>query len=103
MDAAGDEVIGVLECLRRERFDVLVLEGVEDVVATSSDAHELCQSQLPQVLGDGRGTGADMVGELVDRVLAVKERPDDPQPGRVSKKLEQRYGGIEFRRLRLPI
>jgi len=40
--------------------------------------------------------GPDELGQLVHRVLAVEQGPDDAQPGLVAQELEHSHGGAEL-------
>ena len=82
----------------KEPFDVLVLGGIEEAGAVATDPHHAGLAQLGEVLGHRRRACADVVGQVVDRVLAVQERPDDLQSGRVDEKLEQGGSRIELGR-----
>jgi hypothetical protein len=78
-----------------EMADVGVVRRVEHPVAVATHSHQPSHPQLGQVLRHGRRLGADVGGEIVDRVLAVEEGPQDPKAGVVSQQLErfdrQRY------------
>jgi hypothetical protein len=43
-------------------------------------------------LGNSGGVDTEMVGQLVDGMLSVEERPDDSEPGAVGQKLEHLHG-----------
>lgn len=72
---------GVEESLGRDPPKMIVVGDVEDPVARATRAHHARQPQLGEMLGHGRGLDANVVGEVVDRVLPVQQRPHDPQPG----------------------
>ncbi len=61
--------------------DVHVVTGVEDEVALPTSCDQVEPEELAEVLGHGGGARADMIGKLVHGVLAVEQRPQDPQPG----------------------
>ena len=93
---AGDEVVGVQEGFGGEVFDVLVAGGVDDAVALTAGPDQVGGAQLGQVLGYGGRASTDMLGELVDGVLAVQQRPHDLQPGRVGEQLEHTGGNVKL-------
>ena len=99
--AAGDEMVGLEEGFGGEVFDVLVASGIEDAGAVAAGADEAGGAQLGEVLGDGRRPGADVVGELVDRVLPVEQGPHDLQSGGVGEQLEYAGGDVELDVVRL--
>ena len=43
-----------------------------------------------------RRLGPDELRQLIDRVLAVEQGPDDAQPGLVTEELEHAHGGLEL-------
>lgn len=90
MHTAGNDVVGVQQRLPCQTFDVLVVEGVEDAVAVAAHLYQLGQAELGQMLGHRRRASTDVVGELVDGVLAMQQRPDDPQAGRVGQELDRK-------------
>lgn len=96
MAAARDLVIGLEQCFGGESFDVLVLGRVEDVVALAPRSDEARQAELRQMLGDCRRLHTDVIGEVVDRMLAVQQRPHDTQTGRVGQQLEGLRGCDEL-------
>ncbi len=79
----------------REALDVLVAAGVEDPVAIPSDTDQIGGAKLRQVLRDRRWASADMLGEVVDRMPTVQQRPHDPQPRRVANRVAPSF----FRRV----
>ena len=92
MGRAADEVIGMLQRLVGQRLDVIVLHRVEDLVAVAPGSNETSKPQLREVLRDRRRPHPDVVSELVHGMLAMKQRPDDPQSGRIRQHLQHRRG-----------
>jgi hypothetical protein len=98
---AGDQMVGLEQGLLGEVFDVLVAGGVEDAGAVPASAYQPGGAQFGEVLGDGGRAGADVLGELVDRVLSVQQGPHDLQPGRVGEELEHAGSDFELDRVGL--
>ena len=73
-----------------------VVDHVEDPGALPPAAHEAGQAQLGQVLGDGGRLRADQLGQLVDRVLALQQGADDPEPGLVGQELQHPDGRVDL-------
>src|SRR5580698_8446052 len=88
-------VVGVREHLFDEAADVCVVHDIEDPCALTPAPHQARQAELGQVLRDGGRLRTDQLGQLVHRVLALQQRPDDPQPSLVPEKLEHPDGGAE--------
>ena len=78
-------VVGAEQRLGCQSPEVLVLDRVEEESPLAPLLHDAGQVKLRQVLGDGGGLGAYVVGQGVHRVLAVQQCPDDPQPGGVGQ------------------
>ena len=83
-----DSVLGLEERLDREASDVLVVDEVEDPVPVTAGPDDPGEAQLRQVLRHRGWVGVDVLGQLVDAVLAVQQRPQDPQPGLVRQQLQ---------------
>src|SRR5262245_60137469 len=49
-------------------------------------------AQHTQVLGDRRLGHTKVTGELARRLLSAREPVDDPSPGRIRQRLEDRHG-----------
>lgn len=88
MAAASDGVVGLEQRLGGDALDVLVLRAVEDAVAYTAGPDEAREAKLGEMLRDRGRLGAHMRGELVHRVLAMEQRPEDSKPGRVREQLE---------------
>ncbi|MEY2422039.1 MAG: hypothetical protein QOI95_2106 [Acidimicrobiaceae bacterium] len=89
-------VVRVEQRLLRECLDVIVLSCIKDVVAVSPGADQSGKAQLGEMLGNSGGLHSDVIGQGVDRMLAVKKRPHDPQPGVIGQQLENVGGGREL-------
>jgi hypothetical protein len=64
----------------RKCSNVGMVARIEDEIALASLGDEPQLSELSKVLGDcGRGR-ADVLSEIVDRVLSMKQRPEDTEP-----------------------
>ena len=83
-------VVSVEERLFYHPADVFVLGQVEHVVPLPSGPNQPGQAKLGEVLRDRCWLGADVVSKLVDRMLTVEERPDDPQAGGISDQFQSR-------------
>src|ERR1700683_69944 len=88
-------VVRVREHLFDQPPDVGVVEHVADPRAPAAAPHQPGQAELGQVLGDGGRLGADPLGQLVDRVLALEQGPDHPQAGLVAEQLQHPDGGVK--------
>jgi hypothetical protein len=95
------EMLHVVQRLSCQGLDVVVVGGVIDAVAVAAGAHHPGEAEFGQVMRHCRRLHVEMLGELVDRVLAVQEGPDDPQTGLVSKELQRPNGGGDLARRRL--
>ncbi len=84
------DVVGVEEGLFYHSADVFVLSEVEHAVPLPSAPHQPGQAQLGEVLRHRCWLGTDVVSELVDRMLTVEERPDDPQAGGIGDQFQRR-------------
>ncbi len=93
---AVHDVVGMEQCFLHEPSNVVVVSQVEDPGALTARAHQAAETQLCEMLGDRCRPGADVLGELVDRVLPVEEGPHDPQAGRVSDHREHLDGPIDL-------
>lgn len=82
------DVVGVEERFLDEAPDVVVVGQVEDPSALAAGAHQAAEAKLGEMLGHGRRSCAEVVGELVDRMLPVEERPHDSEPSRVGEHRE---------------
>ncbi len=80
-----ETVIGVQHGLLDQPLDVRALGFVEDLCALASGRDEAGESELGEVLGYRGRLRSDVVGEFVDRVLSMQERPDDSETGRVGQ------------------
>jgi hypothetical protein len=58
---------------------VMVEEPVVGVAPVAAHGHEPLLAQETQLVGDGRLLHADPCGEVLDRALAVQQRPQQPQ------------------------
>src|SRR5580698_6119679 len=92
----GVHVVGVREDLLDEATHVGVVDDIEDPRALAPAAHQAGQSELGQVLGDGGRLCSDELRQFVHRVLALQQRPDDPQTRLVPEKLEHADSRAEF-------
>ena len=84
----GDDVVRTEKSFFHEAPDVLVVDRVVKERPVPPPRHDASQEKLGEVLGDRRGLRTDVVGEVVNGVLAVQQRPHDPQPGRICQQLE---------------
>ena len=75
--------------------------GVVDPIPIAPRADEVGGAQFGEVLGDGRRAGADVVGELVDGVLTMEQRPHDLQPCRIGEELQHTSSDLELDSCRL--
>lgn len=95
--AVVHQVVGVEQGFLDEAAHVVVVGSVEDASSFSAGAHQAAQAQLREMLRDRRRPRTEVVSELVDRVLAMEEGPQDPQPGRVRDHREQLDGAVHLR------
>src|SRR6202012_3709618 len=94
--AMRGHVVGVGEDLLDEAAHVGIVDDVEDARPLAAAADEPGQAELGQVLRDGGRLGTHDLRQLVDRVLALQEGPDDAQPRLVAEELEHPDGGPEL-------
>ena len=73
-----------------------VVGHVVDPGAIPSGPNQPRQPQLGQVLRDPGRMGPHQRSQLIDRVLAVEQGPDDAQTGLVTEELEHSHGGLEL-------
>ncbi len=73
-----DEMVGVVERLVNELADMHIAGFVENTRAVAPRTHHLREAQLGEVLGHRRRMGAHMIGEIVDRMLTVRQGVQDP-------------------------
>jgi hypothetical protein len=78
-----------------------VVGGVEQAVTVPPHPYQAGHPQLGQVLGHRRRLGADVIGQVPDRVLTVQECPEDSEPGVVSQQLERVDRQPELRVIRI--
>ena len=78
-------VFGVVDAVDDQLPDVVVLQLVEDLGAFPSGPDQPGHPQLRQMLGHRRARLADRFGQLVDRLLAVDQRPQDLDAGAVGE------------------
>lgn len=81
-------VVHVEEGLGQQRVHVRVGGGVVDEGAFTPPSHETCQPQLGQVLAHGRGADPGQVGQTGHRRLALQQRPQQLDAGRVGEHAE---------------
>jgi len=82
-------VMRVEDRLFGEPRDVMIRRRVEDPVAIAAGRDEAGQTQLGQVLRNGSWLRADVFCQIVDRVLSVDQRPDDPEAGGIREQLQR--------------
>ncbi len=81
----GTGVLGVEDGVDDELAHVIVLQAVEDGGPVPAGAHQTRHPQLRQVLGDRRRRLAHVLGEFVDRHLAMRQRPEHLHAGGVGQ------------------
>ena len=86
---AFHQMIGMEERLLHQLADVVVLSGIEHPGTVTAHPDEPGEAQLGQMLRHRSRLRSDMGGQLVDRMLAVKERPKNSQPSVVRQQLER--------------
>ena len=73
-----------------------VVGHVVDPGAVASGPDQPGQPQFRQVLGNPGRMGPDERRQLIHRMLAVEQGPNDPEAGLVTEELEHPYGGLEL-------
>lgn len=68
-----------------------VVTGVEDEVTLPTRRDQIQSPELTEVLRYSRRTRPHMVSKFVYGVLAVDQRPPDPQPRLHGQRLQQAY------------
>lgn len=86
---ASDVVTGVEKRFGSDCSDVGMLARIEDEIALATLSDEPEFSELSKVLRHRRCGGADVFREVVDRVLPVKERPQDAESSFDRNRLQQ--------------
>ncbi len=79
--AARGDVCGVGYRFSGKCSNMGMFARVEDEVALATLRYEPRLPELTKVLGNSRRRDADVLGEIVDRVLSMKQSPEDPEPG----------------------
>lgn len=82
--------------------DVVVGEGVHDLLALALGAEQAGVAEHPQVLGDEGLVEAESLGDLVDAPRPGGEQIDDRHAMRVGQRLQQIGSGDESARLGHP-
>jgi hypothetical protein len=72
-----------------------VIDLVENMAAIPMLVHETGHTQLGQVLRDGGLWHSDQLSQVINGLLALKQRQQDSQPGRVSKHPKRLHGGSQ--------
>ena len=78
----------MLQPLREQADDVVVVEGVEDHLARRGGADEAHAAQQPELVRDGRLAEAEQRRDVADAELGARERVEDPHAGGVAEDLE---------------
>jgi hypothetical protein len=99
---ALDDVIGMEQRLFDQPAKVGVVGQVENPSALPAGFDQAGETELGQVLGDGRGLSPDMLCEKIYRVLAMEKRPQDPQSSRVGQQLQRVHCHIDLELTRHP-
>ena len=89
-------MVGVRKDLFDEAPHMGIVGHVVDPGAITSGPNETGQSQLGQVLGDPGRMGAHQRSQLIHRMLAVEQGPNDSEAGLVTEELEHPHGGLEL-------
>lgn len=77
---AEAQMLGVEDGLVKERGDVVIVQGVDDLSSDALADHQSEVAQRPQLVRDRRGFHVDRVGEVTDRGLALAQTGKDPHP-----------------------
>ena len=96
MCGCGCSGVSVEEGFGYESEDVVVLGEVEEAVAVTSNRDKPSEAELGEVLRHCCGCDTDVLGKIVDRVLAVQQRPDDVQACSISEELQSLRRCVEF-------
>jgi len=81
-------VLRVKDRILDQRPHVRAFDPVEHLRSGSTGPHQPAHPQLRQMLRHRSGRLADRLGQLVDCQLTVKERPQQPDPGRIGQHSE---------------
>src|SRR5262252_8642674 len=81
-------LLDVLEPLREQSDDVLIVERVVDEPAVPPRTDESHAAQQPELMGDGRLADADTRRQLVDAELRARQRIEDADARRIAEHLE---------------
>jgi hypothetical protein len=75
------DVLSVKDCGLDKSSDMVVVGRVKDLVAISTHGHQPCRPQLGEMLRHRRWSCLHVIGELVDRMFGVEQRPENAKAG----------------------
>jgi hypothetical protein len=86
---------GVREHGGEQRGDVLVGEGVEDVLSVATTADEVCGAKDAEALRYGREIFAGDGGDLGDAEISLREQLEQSQSRRLTRGAKEPCGAFE--------
>ena len=81
-------LLHVLESLLEELHDVLVVQGVVDVLAVAARSHQPHAAEQPELVRHGRLRESHHFSEVAHRYFRIRERVEDAHARRVAQDLE---------------
>ena len=81
-------LLDVFEPLREKTNDVLVVEGIEDLLAGPAGTNQPHAAQQAELMRDGRLAQTQQFGDVADTQLAAVDRVQDTDPCGITKRLE---------------
>ena len=97
----GQMTNGDLADRRPELGDLIAREPVDHPRSLAARTHEPCAREDLQVLRRVRDRLRDLIGDLLDRPLALREHVDDLRAPPAAERLRNRRQAVEQGRLRL--
>jgi hypothetical protein len=88
----------VLEPLRKQADDVLIVEGIEDHLSGAAGTYHAQVTEEAELVGHGRLAEPEQAGNIADAQLGAGNRVEDTHASDVAEHLERlgerRHGGV---------
>jgi hypothetical protein len=89
-------VIHVRNRVAHQLANVVILDSVIDPCPLASRTHQVSHPQLCEVLRHRIRRLPESLGEVIDRLLGFKERPENTNPGRIGEHAKHFNGQIDL-------